>query len=65
MPNVQESFFLDLYVWSFILQDIFMGEAGTVNKDIDKLSMHVLDSFDDVGVIVNAGWYIYLLGYLL
>ena len=64
MLNAQEGFFQDLYGWIFILQEIFMGEAGTVNKDIDKLSVHVLDSFNVMRVIVNAGWYICLLGYL-
>merc|ERR1711941_195470 len=56
-------FFLGMCGWGFILQEIFVGEAGTVAKDIDKVSIHTQNSFNVMRFIVAAGWCIYPLGY--
>merc|ERR1711963_1164078 len=63
MINAQVGFFLGMCGWGFILQEIFVGEAGTVAKDIDKVSIHTQNSFNVMRFIVTAGWCIYPLGY--
>merc|ERR1712213_210659 len=64
MINPDVGFFLGMCGWGFILQEIFVGEAGTVAKDIDKVSIHTQNSFNVMRFIATAGWCIYPLGYL-
>jgi bacteriorhodopsin len=47
--------------WFFILFEIFMGEAGGSAADC---SPFVASSFNNMRIIVTAGWSIYPLGYL-
>merc|ERR1719262_1628479 len=47
--------------WVFILQEIFMGEAGGAAADC---SPNVASSFSNMRLIVTVGWSIYPLGYL-
>jgi len=49
--------------WFFILFEIFVGEAGSVVADGDKINAHVKSSFNTMRFIVTAGWSIYPLGY--
>merc|ERR1711862_96236 len=55
-------FIVGLAGWGFILFEIFMGEAGSVAADGDKLSVHVKTSFATMRFIVTAGWSSYPLG---
>merc|ERR1711953_523554 len=48
--------------WAFILFEIFGGESSQCS---DKCSEAVKTSFDNMRIIVSAGWCIYPLGYLL
>jgi len=61
--NAWVGFIVGLAGWGFILFEIFMGEAGSVAADGDKLSVHVKTSFATMRFIVTAGWSIYPLGY--
>jgi len=61
--NAWLGFIVGLAGWGFILFEIFMGEAGSVAADGDKLSVHVKTSFATMRFIVTAGWCIYPLGY--
>merc|ERR550537_1640490 len=47
--------------WAFILQEIFMGEAGGA---VGGCSQAVATSFNNMRMIVTVGWSIYPLGYL-
>merc|ERR1712203_247296 len=47
--------------WFFILQEIFMGEAGGTAADCSE---SVATSFSNMRLIVTLGWSIYPLGYL-
>jgi len=47
--------------WAFILQEIFAGEAG---GSVSGCSDAVAASFNNMRMIVTAGWSIYPLGYL-
>merc|ERR1712054_404446 len=47
--------------WFFILQEIFMGEAGGTAGDCSE---SVKTSFNNMRLIVTLGWSIYPLGYL-
>merc|ERR1712157_26213 len=62
--NAWLGFIIGLSGWGFILYEIFMGEAGSVAADGDKLSVHVKTSFSTMRFIVTAGWSIYPLGYV-
>jgi len=64
MMNPQLGFLLGMAGWGFILQEIFVGEAGAIAKDVDKVSIHTQNSFNVMRFIVTAGWCIYPLGYL-
>jgi len=46
--------------WFYILNEIFVGEAGKC----DPQNKYVADSFNTMRLIVTAGWSIYPLGYL-
>merc|ERR1712107_974575 len=61
--NAWVGFIVGMAGWGFILFEIFMGEAGSVAADGDKLSVHVKTSFATMRFIVTAGWSIYPLGY--
>jgi len=54
-------FVLGLCGWGFILNEIFMGEAGGVAADCLPA---VATSFSNMRLIVTVGWSIYPLGYL-
>merc|ERR1712224_494979 len=54
-------FFIGCAGWGYILQEIFVGEAGKC----DPQNKYVADSFNTMRLIVTAGWSIYPLGYLL
>jgi len=49
--------------WGFILFEIFMGEAGTLAGDAQKVNKYVQASFSTMRIIVSVGWSIYPLGY--
>merc|ERR1711907_355135 len=55
-------FALGMAGWAFILFEIFGGES---NHCSDACSPAVKQSFDNMRIIVSAGWCIYPLGYLL
>merc|ERR1712008_594274 len=61
--NAWLGFIVGMAGWGFILFEIFMGEAGSVAADGDKVSVHVKNSFDSMRFIVTVGWSIYPLGY--
>merc|ERR1719390_407369 len=45
--------------WGYILQEIFVGEAGKC----DPQNKYVRESFNTMRLIVTAGWSIYPFGY--
>merc|ERR1712018_900357 len=49
--------------WGYILNEIFLGEAGSVAASGDKVNVHVKTSFSTMRFIVTVGWSIYPLGY--
>jgi len=49
--------------WGFILQEIFVGEAGKVCADDPNVNKYVKESFNIMRFIVTIGWSIYPLGY--
>merc|ERR1719229_1745001 len=49
--------------WGYILNEIFLGEAGSVAASGDKVNTHVKTSFSTMRFIVTVGWSIYPLGY--
>merc|ERR1719230_1819686 len=49
--------------WFYILQEIFVGEAGNIAEKGDRISEHVKSSFNLMRTIVTAGWCIYPAGY--
>jgi len=51
--------------WGFILFEIFAGEAGKINAEMDNVNPHVKASFGTMRIIVTAGWSIYPIGYVL
>jgi len=61
--NAWLGFIVGMAGWGFILFEIFMGEAGSVAADGDKVSVHVKNSFGSMRFIVTVGWSIYPLGY--
>merc|ERR1712203_770987 len=60
--NAWPAFILGLCGWGFILNEIFAGEAGKLSGDC---SNSVKGAFNNMRLIVSAGWSIYPLGYLL
>merc|ERR1712186_1686 len=61
--NAWLGFIIGMLGWAFILFEIFMGEAGRVAAEDDKVSTHVKSSFGTMRFIVTVGWSIYPLGY--
>merc|ERR1712113_153847 len=61
--NAVVGFILGLCGWGYILQEIFIGEAGKVASTGGDLNKHVQSSFNIMRFIVTAGWSIYPLGY--
>merc|ERR1712050_641340 len=55
-------FCLGMCGWAFILQEIFVGEAGKLAGKTG-INTHVQSSFSIMRFIVTAGWSIYPLGY--
>jgi bacteriorhodopsin len=62
--NAWFGFFVGMAGWIFILFEIFMGEAGSVASNGDKVNVHVQTSFKTMRFIVTVGWSIYPLGYV-
>jgi bacteriorhodopsin len=61
--NAWFGFLVGMAGWIFILFEIFMGEAGSVAANGDKVNVHVQTSFKTMRFIVTVGWSIYPLGY--
>jgi len=61
--NAWFGFLVGMAGWIFILFEIFMGEAGSVASNGDKVNVHVQTSFKTMRFIVTVGWSIYPLGY--
>jgi bacteriorhodopsin len=61
--NAWFGFLVGMAGWIFILFEIFMGEAGSVATNGDKVNVHVQTSFKTMRFIVTVGWSIYPLGY--
>merc|ERR1711953_713773 len=61
--NAWRAFIVGLSGWAFILQEIFIGEAGKVAANDEKVNKHVKASFNTMRFIVTVGWSIYPLGY--
>merc|ERR1712003_579969 len=64
MLNAWLGFGLGMAGWGFILFEIFVGEAGSVSRNGDKVNEYVKASFGTMRFIVTVGWSIYPLGYL-
>jgi len=56
-------FMVGMAGWAFILFEIFVGPAGSLARDGDKISPAVSSAFSTMRLIVTAGWAIYPLGY--
>merc|ERR1712178_541672 len=56
-------FIVGMAGWGYILNEIFLGEAGSVAASGDKVNVHVKASFSTMRFIVTVGWSIYPLGY--
>merc|ERR1712173_226137 len=56
-------FIVGMAGWGYILNEIFLGEAGSVAATGDKVNVHVKTSFSTMRFIVTVGWSIYPLGY--
>merc|ERR1712225_177399 len=63
MGNPWLAFACGLAGWGFILQEIFVGEAGKVCADGPNVNKYVKESFNIMRFIVTVGWSIYPLGY--
>jgi bacteriorhodopsin len=61
--NAWIGFALGLCGWFFILYEIFAGESGAAAQG--NVSTHVTTSFNNMRIIVSAGWSIYPAGYFL
>nr|WBQ85997.1 rhodopsin [Karlodinium veneficum] len=61
--NAWLGFYVGMAGWIFILFEIFLGEAGSVATNGDKVNVHVQTSFNTMRFIVTVGWSIYPLGY--
>merc|ERR1711979_42704 len=61
--NAWAGFIVGLAGWSFILFEVFMGEAGKVAATGDKVNEYVKKSYSTMRFIVSVGWSIYPLGY--
>jgi bacteriorhodopsin len=61
--NAWAGFAVGMAGWAFILFEIFMGEAGKVAADVDKVGDNVKTAFAAMRFIVTVGWSIYPLGY--
>jgi len=61
--NAWIGFMVGMAGWGFILFEIFLGQAGSVAADGEKVSQYVKSSFNTMRLIVTAGWSIYPLGY--
>jgi len=61
--NAWAGFAVGMAGWAFILFEIFMGEAGNVAADVDKVGDNVKTAFAAMRFIVTVGWAIYPLGY--
>jgi len=55
-------FILGMCGWFFILNEIFLGEAGGTAKDCSEA---ISSAFSNMRLIVTVGWAIYPLGYVL
>jgi len=49
--------------WGYILNEIFLGEAGTAAKDVKAVGEFTASAFESMRFIVTVGWSIYPLGY--
>jgi bacteriorhodopsin len=56
-------FYVGMAGWAFILFEIFVGEAGSVARNVEKVSDNVRTAFSAMRFIVTVGWSIYPLGY--
>merc|ERR1719311_1042119 len=61
--NPWVGFMVGMAGWAFILFEIFVGPAGSLARDGDKISPAVSSAFSTMRLIVTAGWAIYPLGY--
>jgi len=61
--NAWLGFAVGMAGWGFILQEIFVGEAGSVAGSGDGVNVHVKTAFSTMRFIVTIGWSIYPLGY--
>jgi len=61
--NAWIGFIVGMAGWAFILFEIFLGQAGSVARTDEAVSVHVKSSFNTMRIIVTAGWSIYPLGY--
>merc|ERR1711912_109208 len=62
MPLCMVGFALGLCGWAFILFEIFSGESAQASE---KSSAAVVQSFNNMRLIVSLGWAIYPAGYFL
>merc|ERR1711941_198326 len=58
----QLGFTVGMLGWFFILNEIFLGEAGGTAKDCSEA---ISSAFSNMRLIVTVGWAIYPLGYVL
>merc|ERR1712194_418168 len=56
-------FYVGMAGWALILFEIFIGQAGSLASDGDKVNQHVKSAFNTMRFIVTVGWSIYPLGY--
>jgi len=56
-------FVVGLAGWAYILNEIFLGEAGSVAGSGEHVNKYVKASFNTMRFIVTIGWSIYPLGY--
>jgi len=61
--NPWQGFMVGMAGWAFILAEIFVGPAGSLAANGDKISPAVSSAFSTMRLIVTAGWAIYPLGY--
>merc|ERR1712176_412132 len=50
---------------AYILQEIFLGEAGSVAASGEKVNQYVKQSFGAMRLIGTVGWSIYPIGYFV
>merc|ERR1712029_1183579 len=63
--NPWMGFIVGMAGWAYILQEIFLGEAGSVAASGDKVNQYVKSSFATMRLIVTVGWSIYPIGYFV